>query len=211
VIVGGALAAGGVGLLAKSLIGDNRARPAEYVLTRRDRVAAVLIGLFGGFIVGLTSVGTGVFFGLTMLIVFPLRSAKVVGTDVFHAAALLWVAGAAHLVAGNVDSRAVAALLAGSIPGVLIGSRQTLRLDERTLRASLAVVLLGSGVALAARPAPLAGPLVALCVAVPVAIALRRGRRALAVATPPIRQPAHATPSLPASRDLAVSARARAR
>ena len=57
----------------------------------------------GGFIVGLTSVGSGTFFGLVMLLVFPLTASKVVGTDIFHAAALLWVAGAGHLVAGNVD------------------------------------------------------------------------------------------------------------
>ena len=56
----------------------------------------MLIGLFGGFIVGLTSVGSGVFFGLTLLVVFPLRAHKVVGTDIFHAAALLYVAGFGH-------------------------------------------------------------------------------------------------------------------
>ena len=69
---------------------------------------AVLLGLSGGFIVGLTSVGSGTFFGLVMLIAFPLTAAKIVGTDIFHAAALLWVAGAGHLVAGNVDLGATA-------------------------------------------------------------------------------------------------------
>ena len=62
-----------------------------------------MIGLLGGFIVGLTSVGSGVFFGLTLLVVFPLRAHKVVGTDIFHAAILLYVAGAAHWAAGNID------------------------------------------------------------------------------------------------------------
>src|SRR5918995_562794 len=68
-----------------------------------------LTGMGGGslmtplLIFGLTSVGTGVFFGLTLLVLFPLRSAIVVGTDIFHAAALLWVAGMGHLVAGNVN------------------------------------------------------------------------------------------------------------
>ena len=59
----------------------------------RDRFAAIAIGIVGGFIVGLTSVGSGTFFGLTMLFVFPLRAHKVVGTDILHAAALLYVAG----------------------------------------------------------------------------------------------------------------------
>jgi uncharacterized membrane protein YfcA len=119
------------------------------VLTNRDRVAAIIIGLGGGFIVGLTSVGSGVFFGLTMLVVFPLRSAKVVGTDIFHAAALLWVAGLGHFVAGNVDLHAVAWLLVGSILGVLLSSGLTLRLPDRVLRSMLAITLLASGVKIA--------------------------------------------------------------
>jgi len=121
-------------------------------MTRRDRIAAILIGAGGGFIVGLTSVGSGVFFGLTLLIVFPLRSAKVVGTDIFHAAALLWVAGAGHLVAGNVDLHAMFWLLLGSIPGVLLTSQLTLRLPDRSLRLGLATVLILSGIKLVNTP-----------------------------------------------------------
>ena len=110
-------------------------------LTNSDRVAAILIGFVGGFIVGLTSVGSGVFFGLTLLVVFPLRAHKVVGTDIFHAAVLLYVAGAAHWLAGNVDFHILAWLLLGSIPGVLIGGRLTLSIPESTLRLVLAGVL----------------------------------------------------------------------
>jgi uncharacterized protein len=148
VILGVALTVGGLGMLAKSLIRFREAPNKAFILTPRDRVAAVLIGLGGGFIVGLTSVGSGVFFGLTLLIVFPLRSAKVVGTDIFHAAALLWVAGSGHLVAGNVNLHAVAWLLIGSIPGVLLSSGLTLRLPDRLLRLMLGVVLSASGVKL---------------------------------------------------------------
>jgi len=148
VVLGAALLVGGVGLLAKSLL-RFREEPAEpFLLTRRDRIAAVLIGLGGGYVVGLTSVGSGVFFGLTMLIVFPLRSSKVVGTDIFHAAALLWVAGFGHYVAGNVDLHAVTWLLVGSIPGVLLSSGLTVKLPDRILRAALAITLLASGVKL---------------------------------------------------------------
>jgi uncharacterized membrane protein YfcA len=146
--IGVALVAGGFGLLAKSLFRYREREEGEFVLGRRDRIAAVLIGLGGGFVVGLTSVGSGVFFGLTMLVVFPLRSAKVVGTDIFHAAALLWVAGIGHFVAGNVDLRTVAWLLIGSIPGVLLSSGFTLRLPDATLRAALAVTLVACGVKL---------------------------------------------------------------
>jgi hypothetical protein len=151
-VLGVALLLGAAGLFAKSFVHYRERSDAPFVLTRRDRLAAVAIGFFGGFIVGLTSVGTGVFFGLTMLIVFPLRAAKIVGTDIFHAAALLWVAGFGHLVAGHVDLGAVGWLLIGSIPGVLISSQFTLRMPERALRVGLAAVLLLSGIKLLDTP-----------------------------------------------------------
>jgi uncharacterized membrane protein YfcA len=102
--------------------------------------------------VGLTSVGSGVFFGLSLLILFPLRSAKVVGTDIFHAAALLWVAGTGHLIAGNVDLGSVVWLLVGSLPGVLIGSHVSVRLPDRALQLALGITLGASGVKLLDAP-----------------------------------------------------------
>ena len=70
------------------------------------------------------------------------------GTDIFHAAALLWVAGMGHFVAGNVDMRTVGWLALGSVPGVLIASQYTLRVPERVLRLVLASVLMLSGLKL---------------------------------------------------------------
>jgi uncharacterized protein len=147
-VLGAALVAGGLGLLAKSFVRHSERADAPFILEKRHRWAAVTIGFVGGLIVGLTSVGTGVFFGLTMLVLFPLRTALVVGTDIFHAAALLWVAGIGHFVAGNVDLAAVAWLLLGSIPGVLVGSQFTVRVPDRALRIALATVLAISGVKL---------------------------------------------------------------
>jgi uncharacterized membrane protein YfcA len=147
-VLAGTLLLGAVGLFAKSFVHYRERSDAPFLLTPRDRLAALAIGFFGGFIVGMTSVGTGVFFGLTMLIVFPLRAAKIVGTDIFHAAALLWVAGAGHFIAGNVDLSAVGWLALGSVPGVLIASQFTLKMPERVLRLALASVLLLSGIKL---------------------------------------------------------------
>ena len=108
---------GCAGLLAKTFVKAKEMEDDEgYSLSKRDKTAAVLIGFFGGFIVGLTSVGSGVFFGLTLLVVFPLKAHKVVGTDIFHAAALLYVAGFGHWLAGDVDWSIVGWLLLGSIP-----------------------------------------------------------------------------------------------
>ena len=92
--------------------------------------------------------GSGVFFGLTLLVMFPLRAHKVVGTDIFHAAALLYVAGIGHWVAGNVDMSIVGWLLLGSIPGVLLGGHLTLSIPERPLRLLLAAVLGLAGIKL---------------------------------------------------------------
>jgi uncharacterized protein len=71
-LLGGALLFGACGLVAKSfvrkkVIGEDD----RFDMVWRDRLAAIAIGLVGGFIVGLTSVGSGTFFGLTMLFVFP--------------------------------------------------------------------------------------------------------------------------------------------
>ena len=121
-------------------------------MTTRDRIAAVAIGIVGGFIVGLTSVGSGTFFGLTMLFVFSLSAHKVVGTDILHAAALLYVAGFGHFIAGNVDLSVVGWLLIGSIPGILIGSHYSVRIPEAWLRLALADVLAISGLKLVQVP-----------------------------------------------------------
>jgi uncharacterized protein len=147
-VLGGALLFGCVGLVAKNFVASEKREDDGWTLTTRDRVAAVVIGLFGGFVVGLTSVGSGVFFGLTLLVIFPLRAHKVVGTDIFHAAALLYVAGLGHFIAGNVDMGVVGWLLLGSIPGVLAGGRLSLSIPDRLLRFSLAAVLGLSGLKL---------------------------------------------------------------
>ena len=147
--IGAALVVGGVGLVAKTFI-QRGVQPddAPFLLTRRDRLIAFTLGAVCGFVVGLTSVGSGTFFGLVMVLVFPLTLPKIVGTDIFHAAALLWVAGFGHLVAGNVDLRTMGWLLTGSIPGVLISSHFTLKVPDRALRLGLASVLMLSGIKL---------------------------------------------------------------
>jgi uncharacterized membrane protein YfcA len=181
--VGAALVAGGIGFLAKSFIKRGvQASDRPFLLSRRDKVLAVLIGAVFGFVVGLTSVGSGTFFGLVMVLIYPLTMPKIVGTDIFHAAALLWVAGIGHMVAGNVDYHATAWLLTGSIPGVLLSSRFTVRTPDVVLRISLGTILVLSGLKLVNVPgAPwiLLGGLIALglaLVAYGVVTWLRRPR-----------------------------------
>jgi uncharacterized membrane protein YfcA len=151
--IGIALVIGGLGLVAKTFVKIGvQPDDAPFLLTNRDRLIAFALGATCGFIVGLTSVGSGTFFGLVMVMVFPLTVAKIVGTDIFHAALLLWVAGFGHLVAGNVDLHAMAWLLLGSIPGILLTSQFTLKVPERALRLGLAAVLMLSGIKLVDPP-----------------------------------------------------------
>jgi uncharacterized membrane protein YfcA len=175
-VLGAALIFGCVGLVAKILLRPKRVPGGPFLLTNRDRVAAVVIGLVGGFVVGLTSVGTGVFFGLTLLVVFPLRAHKVVGTDIFHAAALLYVAGFGHFVAGNVDMSAVGWLLIGSIPGILLGSQLSLSIPDRPLRGMLATVLGLSGLRLLDVPGTTVAIVIVLAVGM-TALLVYLGRR----------------------------------
>jgi uncharacterized membrane protein YfcA len=150
-IVGAALILGGIGFLVKTFI-SGHSTDAPFLLARRDKAIAIVIGATCGFVVGLTSVGSGTFFGLAMLLLYPLTAQKIVGTDLFHAAALLWVAGASHLLHGNVDLHAMAWLLVGSIPGVLIGSQMSIKVPERALRIAFSFVLVLSGIKLVGVP-----------------------------------------------------------
>jgi uncharacterized membrane protein YfcA len=123
----------------------------EVGMTAGRKAAAVAIGLVLGLILGLTSVGSGALIGLTLILVFRLTPHRVVGTDVFHAAVLLWVAGLAHWVSGNVDFALMGNILIGSIPGVLIGSQLVTRVPSAGLRAALGCVLLGSALGVATK------------------------------------------------------------
>lgn len=147
-ILGIALVVAAFGFFAKTFVHRRPVDDLPFILRNRDRVLAVMIGLLGGFVLGLTSVGSGTFFGLALLLLFPLTAPKVVGTDLFHAAILLWAAGLAHLSAGNVDLEATGWLALGSIPGVLAGSQLTVRLPEPTIRMLLATVLFLAGLKL---------------------------------------------------------------
>ena len=150
-IVGAALILGGLGFVAKTFL-SGKADDAPFLLATRDKAIALTIGAVCGFVVGLTSVGSGTFFGLAMLLIYPLTARKIVGTDVFHAAALLWVAGASHLLHGNVDLHAMGWLLVGSIPGVLLGSQMSIKIPDTALRTGFAVVLILSGIKLVGVP-----------------------------------------------------------
>jgi len=148
-VIGAALIVGGSGFLAKSFV-KRGVQPSErpFIMSRRDKMIALGTGAVFGFIVGLTSVGSGTYFGLMMVLVYPLTMPRIVGTDIFHAAALLWVAGIGHLIVGDVDLHAVLWLLVGSVPGILISSRYAVKVPDMTIRGGLGGILIISGLKL---------------------------------------------------------------
>jgi uncharacterized membrane protein YfcA len=147
-----------------------KAERESFVIERRHKVAAVVIGATTGFVIGLTSAGSGTLIAVCLIAVYRMAPRQVVGTDIFHAAVLLWAAGIAHIVAGNVDFGLVGTILIGSIPGIWIGSHLSGRMPTGLLRAALGVVLICSALALFNK-AGVQLPLAAL-VSVPAALAV---------------------------------------
>jgi uncharacterized protein len=199
-ILAAALLLTGAATLVRAFLKRMHERERDTIeLERRHKLAAVALGLSVGFVLGVTSAGSGALIAVGLILLFRLSPQRVVGTDVFHAAILLWAAGLAHLAAGNVDFGLVGTILLGSVPGVWLGSHWSVRVEPAVLRTTLAVVLIGAGLALLIK-AGLDLPL-AVIVPFPVAVLVllvvtivRDRRRARALGPP---DAAHQTTSLP--------------
>lgn len=122
--------------------------PEPSALTGGDRLRFIILGFVGGMLVGLTSVGSGTVFMAALLLFSRLPPALLVGTDIFHGAILTTVAGLAHLSIGTVDLGFLIPLLLGSIPGIILGSRLTLRVPEHLVRIFLVFILFLTGLKL---------------------------------------------------------------
>jgi uncharacterized membrane protein YfcA len=149
-IVAAALMFTGVMVLARALFLPKLvAREREVlVLERRHKISAVVLGVCVGFVLGVTSAGSGSLIAVGLIMLFRLAPRQVVGTDVFHAAILLWAAAIAHVVAGNVDYGLAGTILIGSLPGVWIGSQWSIRTPVMTLRTALGVIMIGASLGL---------------------------------------------------------------
>lgn len=118
----------------------------DYWEKRYRPLVTALIGAFVGFLVGLTSVGSGTLIIVSLAFLFPRLTAKeLVGTDIFQAFMLLAAGSIAYITAGTVNWQIAGLLLIGSLPGVLIGSRLSKYIPEPYMRPVLAVVLVISG------------------------------------------------------------------
>jgi uncharacterized protein len=178
-LLGGTLLVVGIATMLRTLfLPDVIKERFAMHLHRRHIIAAIATGLVTGFVIGLTSAGSGTLIGIILIAVFRLTPNRVVGTDIFHAAVLLWAASAAHIIGGNVDFGLAGNILIGSIPGVLVGGKLAFKSGKNLLRGLLAAVLMASGTILVtkgdAQLAVIAAAVVALAFGVIFTYVLRR-------------------------------------
>lgn len=124
---------------------NDEARARRFV--HYQPVLTMAAGAVLGALVTLTSVGAGALGATMLLMLYPLRltARKLVGTDIMHAVPLTLVGGLGYMLAGSVDLKLLGMLLIGSIPGIIIGSRLTMWLNEGVVQKCLAVILFLAG------------------------------------------------------------------
>jgi uncharacterized membrane protein YfcA len=145
IALGCALLLASAGLFLGSLL----PRRAEEMTPARVSVRPVptlMVGLGGGLVVGMTSVGSGCLMILALLLLYPgLSMNRLVGTDLVQAVPLVVAAAVGHLLFGDVQWGLVSSLLLGAIPGAWMGSRMSSRAPESLVRGAVVVVLVASG------------------------------------------------------------------
>lgn len=124
-----------------SIVVAYRARVAE-LDPRTTAINTVVVGVVLGCLVSVSSVGAGAMGVIALILLYPqLPVAKIVGSDIAHAVPLTLIAGLGHWMMGSVNFGIMGSLLAGSIPGIFVGSYFAIRIPERALQLVLASVL----------------------------------------------------------------------
>jgi hypothetical protein len=147
ILLGAVLLAGAAAMVIRFLL-DRRSGPRT---ARLDEVAirpvpTVLIGMVGGLVVGLTSVGSGSLMIVLLLFAYPALSAgRLVGTDLAQAVPLTAAAALGALAFGHVEFGVTASIIVGSVPAVLIGSLLSSRAPDRYIRPAITFVIFASG------------------------------------------------------------------
>ena len=141
------------GLVVKPLLGARR-RPGDSIIPFEVKpLPTLLIGIVGGLIVGITSVGSGSLIIIMLMMIYPrMKLSELVGTDLVQAVPLVASAALGHLLFGSFKLGLTASILIGSVPGVFIGARFSSRAPDYLIRPALMVVLLLSGLKLVGVP-----------------------------------------------------------
>jgi len=148
-VLGIALVAAAIGLFVRSVFGAQLPRPGQEGLSRGPAWLTTVLGFFVGFLVSITSVGSGSLIVAALVFIYPTTPLRrIVGSDIVNALMLVGVSAAGHLGIGSIDTRLLAGLLLGSIPGVWIGSRMSAKFPEKVLRPVLGTTLLYLGLRL---------------------------------------------------------------
>jgi uncharacterized membrane protein YfcA len=149
VLLGGALLVTSIAVFFRPWILRWAGHHIEAMEVRRVTRWTVLLGAALGVLVSITSVGAGALGTTVLLILYPkLPVARIAGSDIAHAVPLTLIAGIGHWFMGSVDLTLMLALLAGSIPGIIVGSLLATRSSDSVLRPILAITLLVSAVKL---------------------------------------------------------------
>ncbi|MDQ1432796.1 MAG: uncharacterized protein QOF40_3398 [Actinomycetota bacterium] len=151
------------------------------------RAATLTIGLLGGTIVGMTSVGSGSLMIVALMLLYPTLSSKeLVGTDLVQAVPLVLAAAIGHLIWGNFEFGLTSSLLIGSVPGVIIGAHVSSRAPDAIIRPILVLVLALSALKLLDVPNDVLGAILlgAIVAALTTWFVKRRRARVLADARP---------------------------
>jgi len=123
--------------------------PAESGRVAVKILPTILIGVVGGVVVGMTSVGSGSLIIVLLLVLYPrLRAGELVGTDLVQAVPLVGAAALGHALFGDVRLGLTVGLLVGAIPGVWLGARLSSSAPQMVVRRALALVLIASGLKL---------------------------------------------------------------
>ncbi|MDT0378296.1 sulfite exporter TauE/SafE family protein [Streptomyces sp. DSM 42041] len=182
--IGAALLLALAGMVARSMLTRRRNALPSTEPTRLKPVPTLIVGLVGGLVVGVTSVGSGSLIIVMLMLTHPrLRAQELVGTDLVQAIPLVASAALGHLLFGDAKIALVGTVLLGAIPGIYLGAKLATRTRDDVLTWILATLLLGSALSLWGAPGPViliaCGALVAFAsfrmFAVP---ALRRRREA---------------------------------
>jgi uncharacterized membrane protein YfcA len=192
-VIGAALLLAVLGMLVRVALDRRRGAAGDESGDVPVRPLATLgIGLLGGTVVGMTSVGSGSLIIVMLMLAHPrLKANHLVGTDLVQAIPVVTAAALGHLVRGDADLGLAATLLVGAVPGVLLGARLSTRVTGPALRWALVVLLTGSGLSMLSVPGAV---LLAVCVLLAGAgagLTLRERRRAAA----PRRRPRPVRPT----------------
>lgn len=146
-VLGSALLLGAGAMVVRLVLDRGRAAcPAEAHELGARPLPTLLVGVFGGLLVGFTSVGSGSLMIVLLLFVYPAIGAKrLVGTDLVQAVPLTLAAAVGSLVFGHVELGVTASLVVGSVPAVIVGSRLSSRAPDRQLRPVIGLVIFASG------------------------------------------------------------------